>query len=222
MKGGETPPACAPPLSGGCVRPLGNRLTHLKPRVDTDGEGRRNSARLCITVVRRVCSPSLNHDPRESEVPTEMSSPQCSHTPLPPALLVPASTQVNGAPTPEALTERGSLRCSHTPLPSAPLAPAATQVDGALTPEVPTERGSPHHGHTPLPSAPSASAPAPDGGVLMVRTIAEALRALRRASWAGPCAPRRFFGDGAAVASALHGVMVSPSSVCERAEVLGS
>ena len=34
---------------------------HLKPRMCTNGEGRRNSARLCITVVRRTCSPPLNH-----------------------------------------------------------------------------------------------------------------------------------------------------------------
>jgi len=217
VKGGETPPACAPPLSGGCVHPLGNCLTHLKPRVNTDGEGRRNSARLCITVIRHTSSPSLNHDPRVPKVPTERSSLQCSHGPLLSALLVPATTQATDAPTPEALTERGA-----TPLPSAPVVPVATQVDGALTPEVPTERGSPHYGHTPLPSAPSASAPVPDGGVLMARTTAEALRALRRVSWAGPREPRFFLGDGAAVAIALNEVMVSPSSVCERAEVLGS
>ena len=146
----------------------------------TNGEGRRDSARLCITVVRRVCSPYLNHDLldlRVSKVPTERSSLPCSHGPLRPALLVPASTQVNGALIPEALTERGSLDCSHTPLPSVPPAPAATQVDGALTPEVLTERGSPHYGHTPLPSVPSAPAPAPLGGVLVVRTPVEALRA---------------------------------------------
>ena len=133
VKGGETPPACAPPLSGGCVHPLGNCLTHLKARVITDGEGRRNSARLCITVIRHTSSPSLNHDPRVPKVPTERSSLQCSHGPLLSVLLVPATTQVTGAPIPEALTERGAA-----PLPSAPVVPAVTQVDGALTPEVPT------------------------------------------------------------------------------------
>ena len=84
------------------------RPTHPKPRVGTDGEGRRNSARLCITVVRRASSPSLNHHPCVSEAPTERSSLHCSHTPsrLLFRLSAPAATQVNGALTPEALTER--------------------------------------------------------------------------------------------------------------------
>ena len=36
---------------------------HLKPRMGTDGEGRRNPARLCTTAVRRLSSPSLSHRP---------------------------------------------------------------------------------------------------------------------------------------------------------------
>ena len=41
------------------------RPTHLKPRMGTDGEGRRNSARLCTTAVRRSSSPPLGHRTRE-------------------------------------------------------------------------------------------------------------------------------------------------------------
>ena len=90
VKGGETPPACAPPLSGGCVRPPGNRLTHLKPRVDTDGEGRRNSARLCITVVRRFGKQRSNRSRNRNPLPrptsgTHTSPLQLNHTVCPQA-----------------------------------------------------------------------------------------------------------------------------------------
>ena len=90
VKGGETLPACAPPLSGACVRPPGNRLTHLKPRVDTDGEGRRNSARLCITVVRRFgkqrSNRSRNRNPLLRPTPGTHTSPlQLNHTVCPQA-----------------------------------------------------------------------------------------------------------------------------------------
>ena len=39
------------------------RPEHLKPRVSTDGEGRRNSARLCATAVRRLGKQHSNHSP---------------------------------------------------------------------------------------------------------------------------------------------------------------
>ena len=55
-------PACAlppPPHS----RSFSPHPKHLKPRVDTDGEGRRNPARLCTTAVRCVGWPPLNHRP---------------------------------------------------------------------------------------------------------------------------------------------------------------
>ena len=48
------PPPHSPP-----PRRCSPRSPHLKPRVSTDGEGRRNSARLCITAVRRVGAPLL-------------------------------------------------------------------------------------------------------------------------------------------------------------------
>ena len=38
---------------------------HLKPRMGTDGEGRRNPARLCTTAVRRSSSPPLSPRTRE-------------------------------------------------------------------------------------------------------------------------------------------------------------
>ena len=47
------PPHLPPPAAAPHAPP------HLKPRVSTDGEGRRNSARLCITAVRRVGAPPL-------------------------------------------------------------------------------------------------------------------------------------------------------------------
>ena len=39
---------------------------HLKPRMGTDGEGRRNPARLCTTAVRRSSSPPLSHRNRNT------------------------------------------------------------------------------------------------------------------------------------------------------------
>ena len=52
------PPAHLPPA-------LPHAPPHLKPRVYTDGEGRRNSARLCVTVVRCSGSPPPSHRTRK-------------------------------------------------------------------------------------------------------------------------------------------------------------
>ena len=46
------PPRLRPPTPAP-LPPLLSSPQHLKPRVDTDGEGRRNPARLCTTAVRR-------------------------------------------------------------------------------------------------------------------------------------------------------------------------
>ena len=121
MKGGETPPACAPSLSGVWVRLLGNRPTHLKRKVCTDGEGRRNSALRCATAVRR-----LGKQPAQQPPPSSL--PVCA-PPLADARtalsLQPQPASRPGARILGASTGRNSLDPSHTPPPSLALASAA-------------------------------------------------------------------------------------------------
>ena len=65
------PPAHLPPA-------LPHSSPHLEPRVCTDGEGRRNSARLCATAVRRFGKQRSNRNRNRNFLPRPISSTHTS------------------------------------------------------------------------------------------------------------------------------------------------
>ena len=108
-----SPPPPPPPPA------LSHASPHLKPRVSTDGEGRRNSARLCVTAVRRLASNAA------TATATAVCSLSPSRTPTQAALsLQPQPASRPGTRILGASTGRGSLDPSHTPPPSLALASA--------------------------------------------------------------------------------------------------
>ena len=70
------PPPCLSPLSPPSHPPLtpSHAPPHLKPRTGTDGEGRRNSARLCATAVRRLGKQHSNRNRNRNPLPLATSS----------------------------------------------------------------------------------------------------------------------------------------------------
>ena len=104
VKGGETPPACAPPLSGAWAPthpPPQHRISHFEA--------------LLLATNKSTYAGGMN-----GEV-----GPRSGHAP--PPSLHPAHVSGRAYVAPEAPPERGSPHCRHTPLPSALSAPVANR-----------------------------------------------------------------------------------------------